>query len=59
MPGIWPIRCVDWRRWCGWPFRKNQPDLQRGLDTIQVKQEGRVVRLTADIPEDLAEKLLM
>ena len=38
---------------------KNQPDLQRGLDTIQVKQEGRVVRLTADIPEDLAEKLLM
>jgi hypothetical protein len=37
---------------------RKQPDLQHALDTIQVTQEGRVVRVHADIAEDLAEKLV-
>jgi hypothetical protein len=37
---------------------RKQPDLQRALDGIQVKQEGGVVRVKADIAEDLAEKLV-
>jgi hypothetical protein len=36
---------------------RNQPDLLRALDGIQVRQEGRVVQVNADITEDLAEKL--
>jgi len=38
--------------------RGKQTDLLRALDGIQVKQEGRVVRVNVDIAEDLAEKLV-
>jgi hypothetical protein len=38
--------------------QRNQPNLQRALNGIQVTQEGRVVRVNADIAEDLAEKLV-
>jgi hypothetical protein len=37
---------------------RKQPDLQRALDGIQVKQESRVVQVNADIAEDLVEKLV-
>jgi hypothetical protein len=37
---------------------QRKPDLLRALDGIQVKQEGRVVQVNADMAEDLAEKLL-
>jgi hypothetical protein len=36
---------------------RKQPDLARALDLIQVKQDGLVVQVDANIPEDLAEKL--
>jgi len=36
---------------------RNQPDLLRVLDGIQVKQAGRVVNVTVDIAEDVAERL--
>jgi len=36
----------------------NPPDLLRALDGVQVKQEGRVVRVNIDLAEDLAERLL-
>jgi hypothetical protein len=36
---------------------RNQPDLARAFDGIQVNQEGRVVQVHVDIAEDLAEKL--
>jgi hypothetical protein len=36
---------------------RKQPDLARALDGIQVRQEGRVVRMNIDLTEDLAEKL--
>ena len=38
---------------------QRKPDLLRALDSIQVKQEGRVVQVNVDIAEDLAEKLVM
>lgn len=37
---------------------RNQPDLQRAFDGLQVNQEGRVVRVKVDIAQDLAEKLV-
>jgi hypothetical protein len=37
---------------------QRKPDLLRALDSIQVKQDGRVVQVTVDITEDLAEKLV-
>jgi hypothetical protein len=37
---------------------RDQPDLLRALDGIQVKQQGRVVQVNVDIAEDLAEKLV-
>ena len=37
---------------------RKQPDLLRAFDGIQIKQEGRVVQVNADIAEDLAEKLV-
>ena len=36
----------------------NPPDLLRALDGVQVKQEGRVVKVNIDLAEDLAERLL-
>jgi len=36
---------------------RNQPDLLRVFDGIQVKQEGRVVKVTIDISQDLADQL--
>jgi len=38
--------------------QRKRPDLLRVFDAIQVKQEGRVVQVTLDIAEDLAEKLI-
>ncbi|HTT65626.1 MAG TPA: hypothetical protein VMG35_27445 [Bryobacteraceae bacterium] len=37
---------------------QRNPDLEQALSAIQVKQDGRVVQLNADIPEDLADRLL-
>lgn len=37
---------------------KSRPDLQRVFDGIQVTQDGHVVKVNVDIPEDLADKLL-
>jgi hypothetical protein len=39
-------------------IRPNQPDLLRAYDGLQVRQEGRSVRLSLDIPPDLADKLV-
>jgi len=36
---------------------RKQPGLARALDAVQVRQEGRVVKMNVDLPEDLAEKL--
>lgn len=36
---------------------EKQPDLRRVFDAIQVQADGRSVRLSLDIPEDLAERL--
>jgi hypothetical protein len=36
---------------------KNEPDLLRAFDGIQVIEQARSVRVTVDIPEDVAEKL--
>lgn len=38
--------------------QRKQPDLERALSAIQVNQQGGVVRVSADIPEELAEKLI-
>jgi hypothetical protein len=37
---------------------RNQPDLQRAFDGLQVKQDGRRVNVNVDLAEDLAEKLV-
>jgi len=37
---------------------KNQPELARVLDGIQVRQEGHMVKLNVDVPEDVAEQVL-
>jgi hypothetical protein len=34
-----------------------RPDLQRAFDAIQLRQDGRSVNVTIDLPEDLAERL--
>jgi len=36
---------------------KNEPDLQRAFDAIQVRQDARAIKVTLDLPEDLAERL--
>jgi hypothetical protein len=37
---------------------RNRPDLLRAFDGVQVGQQGRSVKVTADIPQDLVERLL-
>jgi hypothetical protein len=37
---------------------RNQPDLLRAFDGLQVRQDGRMVQVNVDIAEDLAEKLV-
>ena len=37
---------------------KNRPDLLRALDSIQVTQQGRSVKVNVDLPQDLLDRLL-
>jgi hypothetical protein len=37
---------------------KNRPDLLRALDGIQVSQQGRSVKVSVDLPQDLFDRLL-
>jgi hypothetical protein len=36
----------------------NQPDLLRAYDGIKVEQQGKVVNVTAKVPQDLVDKVL-